>query len=113
MRVFPQKDWDMISHVLIFHGRRVCTAMRPACAACSVNDVCPSAFKAEKVGRKAVRLRVVPATAPGGNAKPAGKSAKKAASGSIAKKTKKIAKKVAVVAKRIAKAARGRAKRLG
>jgi endonuclease-3 len=110
MRVFPQKDWDMISHVLIFHGRRVCTAMRPACAACSVNDVCPSAFKAEKVGRKAVRLRVVPAAAA---AKSGTKSARKAASGSVAKKTKNVTKRAAAVVKKIAKAARGRAKRLG
>ena len=105
IRVFPQKDWDMIAHVLIFHGRRVCTAMRPACAACSVNDVCPSAFKAEKVGRKTVRLRVVSGTGAGG------KPAKKAAG--LVKKTKTVAKKAVTVAKKIAKAARGRAKRLG
>jgi len=105
IRVFPQKDWDMIAHVLIFHGRRICTAMRPACAACSVNDICPSAFKAEKVGRKTVRLRVVSGAGAGG------KPAKKAAG--LVKKTKTVAKKAVTVAKKIAKAARGRAKRLG
>ena len=57
MRVFPHKDWDILSHTLIFHGRRICTAQRPACAACPVNDVCPSAFRAEKVGRKPPRPR--------------------------------------------------------
>ena len=52
VKLFPRKDWDPVGHTLIFHGRRVCTAARPACAACAVNDVCPSAFKAEKIGRK-------------------------------------------------------------
>lgn len=55
MKTFPKKDWDMLSHVLIFHGRRVCTARKPACAACPVNKQCPSAFHAEEVGRKAPR----------------------------------------------------------
>jgi endonuclease-3 len=61
MRLFPRADWDAIGHTLIFHGRRVCSAARPACAACAVNDVCPSAFKAEKVGRKPARVRPAPA----------------------------------------------------
>lgn len=60
MKLFPRKDWDPIGHTLIFHGRRICSAARPACAACPVNDVCPSAFKAEKVGRKAARERPKP-----------------------------------------------------
>jgi endonuclease-3 len=50
--LFPRQDWDMLSHVLIFHGRRICFARRPACAACAVNDACPSAFHAEEIGRK-------------------------------------------------------------
>jgi len=57
MRAFEQKDWDAIGHVLIFHGRRLCTARKPACAACPVSGRCPSAFNAEKVGRKPVRAR--------------------------------------------------------
>lgn len=57
MKLFPQKTWDMLAHILIFHGRRICTARKPACAACPVNDVCPSAFRAEKVGRKPARVR--------------------------------------------------------
>src|SRR5499427_5945475 len=51
---FPKEDWDMLSHVLIFHGRRVCFARKPSCATCVVNDICPSAFHAEHVGRKSV-----------------------------------------------------------
>jgi endonuclease-3 len=57
MRQFPREDWDPLSHVLIFHGRRICTARKPACAACPVNDLCPSAFNAELVGRKPSRER--------------------------------------------------------
>lgn len=51
-KLFPRPDWDPLSHTLIFHGRRVCFAQRPACAACGVSELCPSAFKAERVGRK-------------------------------------------------------------
>jgi endonuclease-3 len=57
MQRFPRSVWDPLSHTLIFHGRRVCTAVRPACAACAVNTDCPSAFNAEQVGRKPTRVR--------------------------------------------------------
>ncbi|HVW24311.1 MAG TPA: endonuclease III [Polyangiaceae bacterium] len=57
MKLFPREDWDAIGHTLIFHGRRICTARKPACAACAVNDACPSAFNAELVGRKPSRVR--------------------------------------------------------
>lgn len=40
--LFPRKDWTMLSHVLIFHGRRTCHAKRPACGACPVATLCPS-----------------------------------------------------------------------
>ncbi len=55
--LFPKEHWVMLAHTLIFHGRRVCFAQRPACAACGVNDLCPNAFKADKVGRKPPRKR--------------------------------------------------------
>ena len=48
----PREDWDLVSHVLIFHGRRVCLAARPRCAECGVTALCPSAFRAETIGRK-------------------------------------------------------------
>ncbi|NQY92466.1 MAG: endonuclease III, partial [Deltaproteobacteria bacterium] len=56
-RAFPREDWAMVSHTLIFHGRRVCTARKPACAACTVSEACPSAFKAENIGRKPPKAR--------------------------------------------------------
>ncbi len=40
--LFPKKDWTMLSHVLIFHGRRTCFARRPACGACPVQRLCPA-----------------------------------------------------------------------
>jgi len=40
--LIPKKDWTMLSHVLIFHGRRTCHARRPACGACPVATWCPS-----------------------------------------------------------------------
>lgn len=57
MKIFAEADWDPLSHVLIFHGRRVCSARKPACSACSAQKDCPSAFRAENVGRKAPRTR--------------------------------------------------------
>jgi endonuclease-3 len=40
--LFPKKDWTMLSHRLIFHGRRRCHAKKPACGACPVARWCPS-----------------------------------------------------------------------
>ncbi len=40
--LFPRKDWTMLSHVVIFHGRRTCHARRPACGACPVARWCPA-----------------------------------------------------------------------
>lgn len=42
MKLFPRKNWTLLSHLLIFHGRRVCVARRPRCAECVLNDLCPS-----------------------------------------------------------------------
>lgn len=42
MRLVPQDDWARFPHLLIWHGRRVCIARAPRCAACVVSDLCPS-----------------------------------------------------------------------
>lgn len=57
MQLVAREHWDQLSHTLIFHGRRICTARSPACPSCPVNDTCPSAFRAEQVGRKPPRRR--------------------------------------------------------
>lgn len=57
MKLFDRSLWDPLSHTLIFHGRRICTARKPACSGCPVQDPCPSAFHAENIGRKPLRVR--------------------------------------------------------
>ena len=42
MKLFPRDDWALLSHLLIFHGRRVCIARAPRCGECVLNDICPS-----------------------------------------------------------------------
>jgi endonuclease-3 len=41
-RLIPRKDWTMLSHWVIFHGRRVCHARKPACGSCFLFRDCPS-----------------------------------------------------------------------
>ena len=40
--LFPRSEWTVLSHRLIWHGRRVCHSRRPACGACGVAALCPS-----------------------------------------------------------------------
>ena len=42
MPLFPRADWALLSHLLIWHGRRRCAARKPDCGACVVKDLCPS-----------------------------------------------------------------------
>ncbi|MGE5179508.1 MAG: endonuclease III [Bacteroidota bacterium] len=42
MKAVPREEWIEFSHLLIFHGRRVCVARKPRCEACAVLDLCPS-----------------------------------------------------------------------
>jgi len=44
MPLFPREAWGLLSHLLIFHGRRVCIARRPRCGECVVSDLCPSSL---------------------------------------------------------------------
>ena len=43
MQLFPRKSWALLSHLLIWHGRRVCVARKPRCGECVLNRICPSA----------------------------------------------------------------------
>ena len=38
----PKSEWTMLSHRLIWHGRRICHSRRPACGACALARLCPS-----------------------------------------------------------------------
>ncbi|MFI6759279.1 endonuclease III [Micromonospora sp. NPDC050417] len=40
--LFEKREWTMLSHRVIFHGRRVCHARKPACGACTLAPLCPS-----------------------------------------------------------------------
>jgi len=54
--LLPRKDWTMASHRLIFHGRRTCFARRPACGACPITALCPSAGIGERDPVKAAAM---------------------------------------------------------
>lgn len=43
MPLFARDGWAMLSHLLIWHGRRVCEARKPRCTECTLADICPSA----------------------------------------------------------------------
>src|ERR1022692_371842 len=43
MKVFPREVWIRVGHQIIWHGRRVCFARKPACADCTLAPFCPSA----------------------------------------------------------------------
>ena len=45
MKIVPREDWGRFSHRLQDHGRATCTARKPNCAGCFLNDICPSAFR--------------------------------------------------------------------
>jgi endonuclease-3 len=45
MAIVPRADWFQLTYLLIEHGRAVCTAKRPRCGECDLQDICPSAFK--------------------------------------------------------------------
>ena len=45
--IVPEGERALFSHLLIFHGRRVCKARKPDCPNCTLNDLCPAAFENE------------------------------------------------------------------
>jgi endonuclease III len=55
-RLFPKRDWVLLSHRLIFHGRRICHARKPACGACPVARLCPSYGIGETDPERAAKL---------------------------------------------------------
>lgn len=55
MKLFPNEQWTMLSHLLIFLGRRTCIARRPQCDLCNLKDVCASTDKFSKAPKKASR----------------------------------------------------------
>ncbi|MEU8000837.1 endonuclease III [Catellatospora sp. NPDC049111] len=58
-----KRDWTMLSHRVIFHGRRVCHARKPACGACPLARMCPSYGIGPVDPAEAVKLLKGPRTA--------------------------------------------------
>lgn len=54
--LFEPRDWTMLSHRVVFHGRRICHAKKPACGACPVASLCPSYGDGETDPDKAAKL---------------------------------------------------------
>ncbi|MFC8585046.1 endonuclease III [Streptomyces sp. NPDC057217] len=54
--IFPKSEWTMLSHRVIFHGRRICHARKPACGACPITHLCPSYGEGETDPEKAAKL---------------------------------------------------------
>jgi len=48
MKLFPQEQWTLLSHWLIWHGRRRCKARNPDCEACELRTLCPSADRPDR-----------------------------------------------------------------
>jgi endonuclease-3 len=44
-KLVPPADWTLVSHLLIWHGRRRCGARRPDCAGCEIKSLCPTGRK--------------------------------------------------------------------
>jgi len=54
--LFPKSDWTMLSHRVVFHGRRMCHARKPACGVCPIAGLCPSYGEGEMDPEKAKKL---------------------------------------------------------
>lgn len=54
--IFPKSEWTMLSHRVIFHGRRICHSRKPACGACPIAPLCPSYGEGETDPEKARKL---------------------------------------------------------
>lgn len=54
--LIPRKEWTILSHRLIWHGRRACHSRRPACGACALAPLCPAYGEGEVDPEKARKL---------------------------------------------------------
>jgi len=52
MKLFPREQWTLLSHWLIWHGRRRCKARNPDCEACELRSLCPSVDKPDRFLKK-------------------------------------------------------------
>ncbi|MEU3412761.1 endonuclease III [Streptomyces sp. NPDC006658] len=54
--LFPKSEWTDLSHHVIWHGRRICHARKPACGACPIAPLCPAYGEGETDPEKAKKL---------------------------------------------------------
>nr|WP_189314604.1 endonuclease III [Streptomyces brasiliensis] len=54
--LFPKSDWTDLSHHVVWHGRRICHARKPACGACPIAPLCPAYGEGETDPEKAKKL---------------------------------------------------------
>jgi endonuclease-3 len=52
MKLFPQEQWTLLSHWLIWHGRRRCRARNPDCKECELRNLCPSVDSPDRLLKK-------------------------------------------------------------
>lgn len=55
--LIPEAEWSVFSHSMVIHGRRCCTARKPACERCPVADLCPSAGAVDRLATGGARRR--------------------------------------------------------
>lgn len=59
IKIVPQEDWALWSHLLIFHGRKVCSARNPLCSQCELLPHCPSGPKIIKENAKKAAVKAM------------------------------------------------------
>lgn len=56
MKLIPKEEWTDFGHRMIFHGRRVCHAIKPQCEQCTMKDLCPKVGVGKKKKKKKKRV---------------------------------------------------------
>lgn len=51
MKIVPRKNWATFAYMVVDHGRKICKAIKPNCADCFLNKLCPSAFALNEKGK--------------------------------------------------------------
>ena len=58
--IIPKKEWTLFSHLIIWHGRRICYARKPNCPGCPVNHLCPSRQDIKTEIKKGTGMKLMP-----------------------------------------------------
>lgn len=55
MKLIPQEDWSLFSHLIVWHGRRRCSARKPDCLNCELAGLCPVPAQGKSVSRQRLK----------------------------------------------------------